>query len=143
MRRFIVSSPAFAGNIDLVFREDVLIKIDATNANLPPVIMRIFKEKAPVQIDELETAFKGTHATIVEADFEIKLEDFIRDYPYKRNTHLLPEIWNKMSKADQVLAWQAAGEYRKYCQRNQSWYKAKIAAAWLKAKEYLNNWREL
>ena len=145
MRRFLISSAKFEGHAELVYGSTCrLIRIDLSSAVMDDDTIRHFKAAVPVLLADLESG-KGFSATttIVEADFEIALEDFKREYPYARNFHLLPPIWNKMTTAEQVEAYQAAMKYRKYCNRNSNWYKAKIAASWLKSREYKNDWDKM
>lgn len=144
MKRFLVSSPAFTGDAELFYDDSGrLVRIDVMNTNMAASVVQLFKAKVPANLLELEEAFAGSKATIVAAEFEISLADFEREYPYKRNMHLLPAIWAKMDKTAQVTAYYAAIEYRKYCDRNKAWYNAKIAAAWLKNREYLNDWKKM
>lgn len=144
MRRFLLSSPVYTGSVEIIYNEAgllVLLDLRGTTGITPGGIGQL-KSAIPVDIQNIERLGELKSITCVEADFSVYLADFEREYPYKRNMHLLPEIWQKMDKTAQVLAWKAAQDYRKYCERN-SWYKPKIAAAWLKAKEYLNDWKTL
>lgn len=143
MRRFLLTSPAFTGEAEMIFNhEEKLIRFDVSKTNMRPETVRIFKEKIPVMIGDMNTAFEGTRAVVVEQDFEISLDDFKREYPYSRNFHLLTKRWDKLTKTEQVQAYYAAIEYRKYCKRN-DWYKPKIADSWLANKEYLNDWKKM
>lgn len=142
MKQFIIKSPKVEGEVRVVYKEGLLLKIDFSAAKLQVFEIENFKRKVPAMQEHLNTCF-NEQTTIVETDFEISLEDFKREYPYKRNTHLLPDLWNKMNSADRVLAYYAAIEYRKYCERNVTWYNPKIAASWLQKKEYLNDWKSM
>jgi hypothetical protein len=117
MKQFIIKSPKVDGEVRVVYKEGLLLKIDFTSANLGAFEIENFKRKLPAMQEHLKDSFNAD-TSIIEADFEISLEDFKREYPYKRNTHLLPAIWEKMNSADKVLAFYAAIEYRKYCERN-------------------------
>lgn len=144
MRRLLITSPSFSGEAEAVYDQTGrLIRFDVSKTSMPKSIIRVFKEKIPPDISEIELAFKGTHATVVEADFEVSLDDFKREYPYSRNYHLLDALWPKMKKTEQVEAYFAAIEYRKYCERNTSWYKSQIAATWLNKKEFKNDWKKM
>lgn len=143
MKRFLISSPAYNGDAEIVFDTDGrLIRMDVMNTNMPPELVHQFKVKLPAMLIGLEEAFAGSKATIVEADFEFTSEDFMREYPYKRNTHLVHQHWPKMLKSDQVLAYYSAIDYRRYCERNK-WYNPKIPVAWLRDKEFLNDWKKM
>lgn len=142
MKQFIIKSPKVEGEVRVVYREGLLLKVDFSSAKLGVFEIENFKRKLPALQEHLNDSF-NQDTTIVEHDFEISLDDFKREYPYSRNSHLLLPIWEKMSSADKVLAFYGAIEYRKYCERNSTWYNPKIAAAWLKAKEYLNDWKKM
>ena len=110
---------------------------------MQPDIILAFKKAVPVRYTEaaIKMAFtSGT--TVIEADFEISLEDFKREYPYSRNYHLLTDRWKKLTKTEQVEAYYAAIEYRKYCKRTM-WYNPMIADTWLSKKEFKNDWRKM
>lgn len=119
-----------------------LCELNFVQTNMTTEQRHYFKLRVASCVDNIAAKFDSAY-TIVEADYEVSLEDFTREYPYKRNTHLLPGIWQKMTKTEQLQAWMGAKDYRKYCERNADWYKPKIAAAWLKNKEYLNDWKKL
>lgn len=143
MRKFLITSTAFAGHAIVLYVDNLLQLIDFTEAEMSEAQQQWILNNVPLHLEAMaEFIQRGKSLRITEADFEVCLDDFKRDYPYSRNTHLLPPIWDKMSRADQVRAVHAAKEYRRYCQRNE-WYKPKIAAAWLKAKEYLNDWKKM
>lgn len=144
MKKFLISATAFPGTAELLYLDDRLVTINAMNAEMSDAQLAYLYKQAPVHISGLEGFAKALKtATIVEADFSISLDDFKHEYPYARNMHLLPDIWRKLSPTDQVRAWLAAREYRKYCEREKKWYKPKIAAAWLTKKEFLNDWKNI
>jgi hypothetical protein len=141
MRRFLVTSDKFGGTAELIYDTVSLAVIDLRGCQITAETISAFKRAVPVLVADLATAFTaGT--TVVEADFEISLDDFKREYPYSRNYHLLDKRWSKLGKVDQVNAYYAAIEYRKYCQRNE-WYKPKIADSWLANGEYKNDWKKM
>lgn len=144
MRKFLVTSPAWQGEAEIVYDQSGrLISLSNIGTNMSTDVISSFKKRVPAHIDNMSEAFTGTQAVVVETDFNVSVDDFLHEYPYARNTHLTREYWPKMSRSDQVLAWMAAKDYADYCKRNSKWYKPKIADTWLKHKEYLNNWKTL
>mgnify|MGYP006879913062 FL=1 len=119
-----------------------LVKIELP-PNMPPDVALSIKNRIPYCSDQLAHRFAGTSAIIVEADIEVTFAMFWHDYPNKRNRHLAADYWLKMSKTQQVQAYVAVKEYRRYCDRNKHWYNPRIADVWLKKKEYLNEWNAL
>ncbi len=142
MRRFLITSDKFTGQVECIYSSaDQLLCIDMRQAIMAADVLQAFKKAVPVYVSGFAAAFTaGT--TVVEAEFEISLDDFKREYPYSRNYHLLQKRWEKMTKTEQVKAYYAAIDYRKYCERN-NWVNPKIADGWLAAKEYLNDWKKL
>lgn len=144
MIRYLLSSPQFTGSAILAYAEGMLATIDVLGTDMRAEHRIWLFANTPVleaDLQRLAASFK--EATIVQEHYEPSLEDFKREYPYQRNMHLLPEVWKRMDSLERVKAWLAAKEYRRYCDRNDKWYQAKIAAAWLKQKEYLNDWKKL
>ena len=143
MNRILITHPTYTGEAEAVYDgTGRLLRFDLSNTNMIPAVIRKFKDVVPPHFDEVETAFKSTKATVVIAEFDITLEDFKREYPYSRNYHLLDDLWPRMKKTDQVLAYYSAIEYRKYCNREKKWYKPRIAATWINSREYLNDWKK-
>jgi hypothetical protein len=144
MKRYLLTSTKFTGEVEMLYdAEGVLRRIDMRNTSLTAQQVHALKKQVPAHDSLLAESFTDPGTVIVPAEFNVTLADFKHEYPYQRNMHLLPAIWDKMAKTEQVIAWEAAKEYRRYCKRNEGWYKPKIAAAWLKAKEYLNDWKTL
>lgn len=142
MRKFLLSAGFFNGDAEIIYdAEGRLVRFDVLATNMTTGMVKQFKEKLPAHVDALATAF--TNVTIVEGTIDFTAEDIVREYPYKRNTHLVAPIVAKMNQTDRVLAYYAAIEYRKYCDREKKWYKPKILASWLKEKEYLNDWKKM
>lgn len=143
MKKYLLTGPKFEGEIALIYFENFISKIDFLQAQLSPDQRQWILENIAIHEDALTGMMEKMKGyTLVSEDYIVTLDEFKKVYPYARNSHLLPPVWSKMKQSDQVRAWAAAVEYAKYCERN-SWYKAKIAAKWLKDKEYLNNWRAM
>ncbi len=143
MRRFLITAPSYTGEAEIMFDESGrLVRIDVMKTDMQPPVINPFKAMIPADVASLNDALAAKKVTVVEVDFEISLDDFKREYPYSRNYHLLTTRWGKLTKTEQVQAYYAAIEYRKYCKRN-DWYKPKIADSWLANKEFLNDWKKM
>lgn len=143
MRKFIVTSDKFIGQVDLLYSDDgLLLQLDMQQASFADTAIRkAFKNAVPVHLDGMASAFtSGT--MVVETDFSITLEDFKKVYPYRRNFHLLDTRWKMLNKSEQVEAYYAAMDYAGYCKKN-DWYKPKIADSWLAKKEFKNDWKKM
>jgi len=144
MRRFLITSPKVIGTAEIWYNfEGVLCKIDLLHTNMNfEQIKYLFTNLSP-DIETFRGMLSASSLEIKEVAFEITVEDFLHEYPYSRNTHLVREWWPKATKKEQTRAFFAAIEYRNYCQRNAHWYKPKIAIGWLQKKEYLNDWKTM
>lgn len=143
MRKFILTSDAFDGSIELMYDNNGVLKLaDMRNTNMDYPYVSHFIKKLPASIDSLFEASKS-NVTIVESEYTVTFDQFWHEYPYKRNKHLAEPVFNKMSLTDRVLSVEAARAYRQYAERNNGWYKPKIADLWLKSKQYLNDWKSL
>lgn len=145
MKRFKITNHTFKGHIDVIYDfSGILCRIDWTKSTgLTPALIKAYKDRIPIKSENAYAAFEGTGVQVDEVDFEVSFQDFIREYPYKRNTHLAEAYWPRLTSAEQYQAFCAAIEYRKYCERNKSWYNPKIAETWLKKAEFKNDWRNL
>ncbi|MFT4062548.1 MAG: hypothetical protein QM642_09365 [Edaphocola sp.] len=144
MNKYNLTSKSFNGVVSLIYASGLLVSIDAISGSLNENQLHYLYANIPVNEGDLE-AYKGSlkNTTITPVEYTVTLAEFKREYPYSRNMHLLDKIWEKMNQGEQIRAWAGAKAYRRYCNRNAGWYKPKIAAAWLKDKEYLNNWDEM
>jgi hypothetical protein len=145
MKLYLISnSKRYTGAVHVVYdTAGKLAKIDFTNTNLALGDVEKMLPLFSGHVSEVQAKFKNADTVIVEGDFEVSFEDFMREYPYKRNTHKARELWPRLKKEEQVQAFLAATAYRKYCDRENKWYKPKIAEAWLRGKEFLNDWKTL
>jgi len=144
MRRYIITSPKFKGKVEALYDlKQILFRIDFAAAELNKEQVSYLKGRIPVMMDNILAAFENTPLLVTEADFEVTFEDFKREYPYKRNTHLAEAYWPRLTSSQQYQAFTAAIDYRAYCEKNKSWYKPQIAETWLKKQEYRNEWKTL
>ncbi len=143
MHRFQLTSDKFSGTAEVWYHDNgLLARIELTTASMDWKQIKYLLQNTAPDISIFEGSLTGSGLTIRKVPFVITVEDFIREYPYKRNTHLVAEYWPRMQPEDQQRAFFAAMEYRDYLQRNQ-WCKPKIAHTWLKTREYLNDWKKL
>jgi hypothetical protein len=122
MRRFIITSHAFKGQAELIFKEDnTLCKIDVTDTDMPAKIIQAFKSMAPVYVDQIEAAFAATKATVVEADFEVSFDMFWKKYNKKINKFRCIKLWEKMEITMKVNAYFGIDAYTKHLKYNEAW----------------------
>ena len=143
MQLFKITNPKYSGEIEVLYNNGTLLKFDFANAQIANDVKAAFKNKVPITIEAfMQGTWCGNDTVVVAANYEVTLDDFKKEYPYKRNTHLLQPIWDKMLMSHKIQAVQEATNYTKYSKKN-DWYKPMIAASWLNNKEYLNDWNKM
>jgi hypothetical protein len=144
MKRFILTSSQFIGKVEAIYdMNGKLQKIDFAGAELSVEFIKAFKIRITLLAANMYEAFKETGITVTEAEFEVSFEDFKREYPYKRNTHLAQKQWALMTSGEQYKAFVEAMNYRKFLAK-QTWKQnPKLPEKWLKDKEYLNDYTKL
>ncbi len=144
MRRFLITSPRFTGNIEVHYDASDIICAIFFRANLEPKGLQWLKARIPATGSmDIEQAFEGQPVTIEQKEFEVTWDDFKREYPYSRNMHLALAYWPKLNSSDQYQCFISLAEYRKYYERNREWYKYMLPEKYLKTKQWLNQWAKL
>jgi hypothetical protein len=119
MKRFLITSPSWFGTVEITYKPDgLLYSIDLSNAVLLPGVIDPLKRVVPARVNDIETAFKNTRATVVQADFEATFDMFWKAYNKKINRKRAEELWDKLPKEQQVLAWAGVAAYDKYLKVN-------------------------
>jgi hypothetical protein len=147
MRRFLFTSPRYKGFVEAIYdNTDLIWKINFCNAiGINRDWRKAFCSRMPATVEGIEHVFGGVEEVkYKEVDFEVTFEDFKREYPNLRNTHLAIAYWYRMTKAEQYLAYLAAIEYRQYCERlNLEKRYIMLPEKFLKKEQWLNNWKSL
>jgi hypothetical protein len=144
MRRFIITSERIVSEIEVWYNFDgMLCRIDLVNTNLDYKKTQYLLQNLSPDVEQFKGMLSGASLVIKEVPFALTLDDFKREYPYSRNFHLLATRWSTLNAKEHVRAYFAAIDYRHYCERNNTWYKPKIADSWLAKKEFLNNWKTM
>lgn len=142
MKRFLISSRKFTGNIDLLYDSDGrLLKIDFSDTDMHPGGIEEAKRRIPALVDSLADGFAGTIATIVEADVEVEFKSFWNAYGKKINPQRCKPLWAKLNTAEQVKAINGIKAYDKYL-RGLSYDRPKAdPEKYLKDRYWENEWK--
>jgi hypothetical protein len=142
MRRFIISSNKFKGQVELVYNSaGVICIIDMFQAVIDTEMVLRFKDAIPVTVENLLAGNAFSKATtIVETDFTITFEMFWQQYDKKINRKRCEPLWNKLSKNKQVTAWAGIDAYNKFLQLN-SWRKKADPETYLRNEMFDNEWK--
>jgi hypothetical protein len=141
MKRFLISSPQFTGDAEIIYdAADRLIRIDVSATNMPCNMVDKFKEKIPSNVIAITTVFAGTAATVVEAALQISFEQFWKEYNHKVKKIRAKEAWDKLSEADQVKAFYGIAAYDKFLKKG-GWRSKVDADRYLKERYFENEYK--
>lgn len=142
MRRFIITSPKFKGQAELIYNDEgVLCLVDLMQAGMDAATVHHFKNAAPPTIDHLVGGSAFTKSTtVVEVDFVITFEMFWQRYDKKINRKRCEPLWEKLSKPKQVAAWAGIDAYSKFLQVN-NWRKKADPETYLRNEMWENEWK--
>lgn len=143
MRRFILTSPLITGSVELLYTEPgIIAKVDFTAAAPAPGIIKnlLMRLSQHYTLPDMEKLIEGTQASIVETDFEISYKMFWDAYDKKINNKRCEALWEKLSKANQLKAWQGVAAYKKFLAAN-TWRKQADPEKYLREQYWENEWK--
>lgn len=144
MRRFLLNIPNHKTAIELLYNSDgLLLRLNFNGLALSVEQVTWVKGRTPARVEDIEAAFSVKNIDVREADLEITFDDFMREYPLKKNTHLARKYWPKMSSPKQMQAFYGAVDYRAFLAKPINNYRSPMLPdKWLRDEMYLNNWKE-
>lgn len=142
MRRFIITSTKFTGQVEFIYDASGRIcVIDFRNAILNDVQINWLKSELPLYTDTLESTIKNAPSlTITEADFEVTFEMFWNKYNNKVNRKRTLALWEKLSKPKQVKAFYGIDAYNKYLSKK-DWRNRQDPDTYLRNETFDNEWQ--
>ncbi|MBS1740707.1 MAG: hypothetical protein JST88_09220 [Bacteroidetes bacterium] len=142
MKRFIVTSPSFAGEVYIIYGgDDVLLCLDFRNAQLTLKQADYLRAYTPVQFGTgFVEAFGEANLTFVHEAYVITFEEFWQRYDRKVNRVRATQLWSRLSKADQAKAWAGLATYDRYLAAN-PWRTKADPEKYLRAKYWENEWK--
>lgn len=141
MRRFLITSPHYSGQAEIVYNTDgTLCRIDLTETDMQPSVVKGFKNRVPAIVEELAEAFTGTQVKIIEADIEVSFDMFWKKYNKKINKARCIILFTKMDKGMQLLAYMGIPAYDKYLKK-ESWRNKADAETYLRNRYWENEYK--
>lgn len=110
-----LTSPGFVGFVEFEFdAAGFLMRTDMTNAELSEQQHTWIVKRAPNRLSEITKLLESTQAKFEEVKLEINFELFWNRYNEKvRSSKKKAQVtWNRMSKADQVKAFNYIAKYK-------------------------------
>ena len=141
MKRFIITSPRFAGEINVLYGLDNKLQfIDFMKCDLSEKQVAFFKNKLPVFYSEkFMEAFGVSKLNVMEEGYVVTFDQFWNRYNLKRNRERSLKLWNKLSVADQVNAFFKLGQYERYLQL-EAWRTKAECDKYLRNRYWENDW---
>jgi hypothetical protein len=142
MNKYIITSPKFAGEINVLYGiDDKLLYIDFMKCELSDEQVKYFKEKLPVYYsDNFGGSFGTSNLTVIKEGFKVSFDQFWTRYNLKRHRIRAEKAWNKLSEADQVSAYFKLGQYERFLSLN-SWRSKVEPERYLKDRFWESEWK--
>lgn len=115
MSTYHLTSPGFSGFVEFEFdAAGFLTRTDMTNAELSEKQHAWIVKRAPNRLSEITKLLESTQAKFEEVKLDITFELFWNRYNEKvRSSKKKAQVtWNRMSKADQVKAFNYIAKYK-------------------------------
>lgn len=139
MKRYLISSPKFSGEAELVYRESLEI-IDCSKTDMSDKQKDWLIKVAPMYERDIEAAFTNSTARIVPENVVIEFEAWWKLYNKKVNKDRALKIWDKIKVTEQVNAWIGTLKYNKYLSK-ETWQSKADPETYLKNKYWNNEYK--
>jgi hypothetical protein len=107
MKTYIATSLKFTGGVEYTFNaEGILVCIDMRDATLTEEQRLYLWFNRPRSVNHVETFAVAASLMITEKLVEITFEQFYEAYGYKEGRKKAETAWNRLSKAEQLKAYQ-------------------------------------
>jgi hypothetical protein len=122
MKRYLITSPRFTGEAELIYSNGVLKKIDCTATDMQASIIHHFKSAVPAFEDNIAHAFQAP-TIVVASEIEIHFNEFWIKYDLKFNKDRCEKLWNRLSKSEKVTAFFELDKYLHFLRKNPTRFK--------------------
>jgi hypothetical protein len=144
MKRYLITSAAFTGEIQVLYGQDAkLLYIDFLNCEMTEEQISFFKNALPVYYsdDNFNKAFASAKSiNIQEQGYRISFDQFWSKYNMKRNRLRCEKLWTKLSEADQVNAYFGLRGYDRHLMLN-TWKTKADPDTYLRNRYWENEWK--
>jgi hypothetical protein len=144
MKKLIISSPRFQGEVSVVYGEqDELLNLDFSAATMEDNQVSVMKNKTPVRyfgITQFIEVYNSKSMRVIEEGYVPNFEEeFWKPYNKKVNKQRVLKIWDNLTKAEQANAIAGLKRYKKHLSLN-TWRTKVDPERYLKDKMWLNEW---
>ncbi|MBX2903105.1 MAG: hypothetical protein KF872_06055 [Chitinophagales bacterium] len=106
MSNYVITSNKFEGAFYLAYGNGWLVKLDLTEANLSKEQHAYVLGNLPLKENELKAFAATAKLQCKEQITQVTFEVFYNAYGYKEGRKKAENAWNKLSKAEQIKAYQ-------------------------------------
>lgn len=145
MRKFIITSSGYTGEVHIVYGADALLMIiDFSHAELNAEQVYWFKEHIPPMYfaDTFAGHLHSSKLTIVEGSYELTFDMFWAKYDHKINKKRCEPLWVKMGKTKQVKAYHGLTAYLSYLAKR-PWQTQANPETYLKEEYWETDWTKV
>lgn len=143
MRKFIISSEKFTGEIEVIYNDDGdLDKLDFMRSTANHDQRKLIKQSLAIVVEELVQRLKTLPIVIMETDFVCTFDMFYEAYKRKENPARAKKKWDLLSKADQLKAYLTIAAYDKHLKR-ENWRHKAGPDTYLFNRMFESDWKSL
>ena len=143
MKRYIITSPKFTGEINVLYGLDNKLQfIDFMKCDLTDEQLDYIKTLMPIHftnLQEFTSAFGKSKLDVIEEGYRVSFEQWWTRYNLKRNQKRCLKLWGNLSEADQVNAHFKLGLYERHLMLNQ-WKTKAEPDTYLRNRYWENDW---
>ena len=143
MKKLILTSSQFTGEIHVLYFDSKLVQFDLQQAEITDIQIDFLKKRVPVEFVNIESfinSFESKTLIVIEEGYKVSFEEFWNKYNQKRNKERAIKLWDKLSVADQVKAFIGLTPYKSFLRLN-PWRTIKEPDTYLKERSWENEWK--
>lgn len=122
MKKLLLTSPKFEGEIIVIYGADMLLAyVDFRDAENSLKQIDYLIRKVPAQFTTTKdfiASMESTSLVVVEADYKVTFEMFFDEYGHKRNKARCIKPFERLSEANKVKAFVGIRRYNRHLQFN-------------------------
>lgn len=141
MKKYILTSQSFKGNIFFGYEEGFLVHYD-NQSQMEPVQLRWLLTNFPLTFKNLEAIKPKIKGRIEEVPVDVSFDGFWEAYGKKLNRKRCEPLWRKLTESDQITCIKSIPAYNSYLKRMNG--RAKLDPEnYLRTEAFQNPWNSL
>lgn len=120
MNKYIITSPHFAGQVEVTYMEGELSVLDFRQSSIKGSHKKSFKDKIATNEEGLGGCFEKSSVEILKGEVEITIEMFWDKYKKKVNIKRCRPLWDRLSPTQKVKAFIGIDKYFRHLAKTNS-----------------------